>query len=228
MQDADIAREMMKEHGLLEDKIKVLSDSGEVAYEGNSYFLPDGKKLDIYFENESEMSCINEGYKVYRQLPSSKEPWTYTITEVELDRILLRYVLSVKKDSSEEYKSKNMSAPITNNTYNVNQAGAVGPNAHARDMTFNQIVSHVENLDLSRLADELSTLQKAMKAKASNSDSDQDIAIANITLAAKAAKEKDVSKLVNYLKAAGQWALDIATKISVPVAITAITKALGM
>ncbi|MGD1907912.1 MAG: hypothetical protein ACFB0C_18260 [Leptolyngbyaceae cyanobacterium] len=64
-------------------------------------------------------------------------------------------------------------------------------------MTFNQIVSQVENLDLSRLADELSTLRKTMMLEAS--ETDQAIAAGNVAQAEKAAQEKDVSKLVKYL-----------------------------
>ena len=45
-------------------------------------------------------------------------------------------------------------------TYNVGQAGAVGPHAHAHDMSFQQIQG---GLDLSKLAEELTRLREAMR-----------------------------------------------------------------
>lgn len=112
-------------------------------------------------------------------------------------------------------------------TYNVGQAGAVGPNAHAHDMTFTQIGSQIEkSIDLSQLADELSKLRQAMKAEAT--DAEHDIAVSDIAKAEQAAKTKDSSKLAEYLQSAGKWTLEIASKIGVPLAIEALKKATGM
>jgi len=45
---------------------------------------------------------------------------------------------------------------MSGDTFNVGQAGAVGPNAQAHDMIFNQIGSQIEkSMNLSQLADEL-------------------------------------------------------------------------
>jgi len=47
-------------------------------------------------------------------------------------------------------------------------------------------------------------------------------------MAAKAAKEGNGPKALEYLKAAGKWAMDTATKVGVSVASDALTKAIGM
>src|SRR5262249_29156608 len=57
---------------------------------------------------------------------------------------------------------------MSSDTYNISgQAGAVGPNAHAHDMTFNQIGSRIEeSMNLTALASELEVLCQALKKEA--------------------------------------------------------------
>ncbi len=114
--------------------------------------------------------------------------------------------------------------------FNVSgQAGAVGPNAHAHDMTFNQkIGTQLENsVDLLQLADELSKLRQEMM-KESTEKIEQIISVGEIAKAEQAAKSKDATKVAEYLKSAGKWALDIASKIGVPIAIEALKRAMGI
>lgn len=114
-------------------------------------------------------------------------------------------------------------------TYNVSgQAGAVGPNAHAHNINFTQIGGQIEkNIDLLKLSDELAKLRLAMKDNADGSV-EHDIAISEIAKAENAAKSKDSSKLAEYLKSAGKWSLDIATKIGVSLAASAIKTSIGI
>lgn len=112
-------------------------------------------------------------------------------------------------------------------TYNVGQAGAVGPNAHAHDMTFNQIGGQIEaSMDLSELAQQLSRLRQTMSQEAT--EAEHHIAVGEIAKAEKAAKEKDASKVAESLKSAGKWALEVASKIGVSLAIDAIKQATGL
>ena len=113
--------------------------------------------------------------------------------------------------------------------YNVSggQTGAVGPNAHAHDMSFNQIWNKLEgNIDLAELAQQLGQLRKEMEQRAT--DPSQQMAIGAIAAAEKSAQRKDGAKVVEYLKLAGNWALDVAKQIGVEVAKVAITGALGL
>lgn len=107
------------------------------------------------------------------------------------------------------------------------QAGAVGPNAHVHDMTLNQIASRIEtSMDLSQLSDELARLHQAMKAEAT--DSEHYNAIGSVIEAEGAAKAKDSSKMVESLKSAGKWTLDVASKIGASLATEAIKQSMGM
>lgn len=116
---------------------------------------------------------------------------------------------------------------IMGDKYNVGQAGAVGPNSHAHDMNFNQIWMQLdEEYDLEKLADELSILRLAMKEKSTQPD--HDIAIGEVSYAENAAREGDGPKSLEHLKKAGSWAFDIATKIGVTVAATALKLSLGL
>ncbi len=139
-------------------------------------------------------------------------------------------LLELTEDQSSPNRSKiliNRGGIKMGDTYKVGQAGAVGPNAHAHDMTFTQIGNQLEEtVDLSQLANELSKLRQAMKAEAT--EAEQDIAVSDIAKAEQAAKVKDSSKVVEYLQSAGKWALEIASKIGVPIAIEALKQATGI
>ena len=113
--------------------------------------------------------------------------------------------------------------------YNISgQSGAVGPNAHAHDNTFYQVVQYVEqNIDLDALTKQLCELRQAIKAK--NDPSLQaDIAAGEIAKAEIAAGEKNTVKVVEHLKAAGKWTLDFAMEAGKELVVDAIKKARGM
>lgn len=110
--------------------------------------------------------------------------------------------------------------------YTAGQVGAQGPQAHAHHMVFNQIWSQAESqIDLKTLVTELATLRATLKGEAKSPE--DDIAIGSIAAAERSAMEGNGPKALEYLKQAGTWALDIAQKIGIPVAVTALQHALG-
>ena len=111
--------------------------------------------------------------------------------------------------------------PKGDTTYNVGQAGAVGPHAHAHDMTFQQIQG---GLDLPKLAEELGRLRNAMKGETTGTR-DEDKAIGAVADAEEAATKGDGPAVLRYLKSAGTWGLKIAEKIGVALAIEALKNA---
>ncbi len=112
---------------------------------------------------------------------------------------------------------------MSQDTYNIpGQAGAVGPGAHARDNTFQQIQS---GIDLPKLAEELGRLRTAMKGEATGT-SEQDKAISAVVDAEDAATKGNGPAALRYLKDAGTWALGIAEKIGVSVVIEVLNKAI--
>ena len=105
--------------------------------------------------------------------------------------------------------------------YKAGQVGAMGPGAHAHDITFNQIWNeNKDDIDLQALAFELSKLRLKLKEEAS--EPEHDSSIGAIASAESYAKKGDGPKVLEYLSKAGKWALDTATKIGVPVATEAL------
>ena len=111
--------------------------------------------------------------------------------------------------------------------YNVEQAGSVGPNSKAENMTFNQIqLNRQDRIDTDQLSSELTMLREAMVASAKSPEQYIEIgAIAEAETAARAGKK---SKAFEGLKTVGKWSLDTATSIGTRVAAEAIKISLGM
>lgn len=106
------------------------------------------------------------------------------------------------------------------------QMGSIGPNAHVHDFSFNQIWNETKDyVDLNKLAEELEILRLKLKDEAKTLEND--ISIGNIAGAETSARNGDGPKTYEYLQKTGKWALDIACKISVPVATEVLKKLLG-
>lgn len=102
--------------------------------------------------------------------------------------------------------------------------GAFGDGAQAHDITqvSNQTLG---SINMMNLASDLARLRTEARSEAT--EPEHDIAVSEIAKAEKAAQEGKSSKVVEHLKAAGTWALDIATKIGADVAVEAIKKSMG-
>ena len=110
---------------------------------------------------------------------------------------------------------------------NVVAATGEGNVLSTGDVVFQQVWNEVGgSIDLPKLADDLVKLRAALQREAT--EPEHDVAIGNVSMAAKAAKEGNGPKALEYLKAAGKWALDTATKLGVDVESDAITKAIGV
>ena len=114
-------------------------------------------------------------------------------------------------------------------TYNVSgQAGAVGQNASASNMTFNQIVNHFEkSFDLRAVAKQLGELREEMATR-QDSSTQAVIAQGEAAKAEMAAHAGDTSKVVEYLKAGGQVLLDVAKETGKELLTAAIKTSMGM
>ena len=111
--------------------------------------------------------------------------------------------------------------------YLAGQAGAMGPDAHTHNMSFEQAWSQsADSIDLAILASELSALSDAMRSDASCPE--HEIAIGNISAAERAAADGDMPVALKYLKNSGKWALEVGQKVGVDVAVAAIKKSLGL
>ena len=79
----------------------------------------------------------------------------------------------------------------------------------------------LDNIDLQALAAELRDLRSEMK-RLSSDEAEHDVALGEVAKAEAAAKAGDTEGLRTALKSAGKWALEVAEKIGVGVAIAAI------
>lgn len=109
---------------------------------------------------------------------------------------------------------------------NRGQVGAMGPNAHLENVQIIQSNISDSELDLKKLSKELAVLKKEMKKIAT--DPEHALAIGAVSAAEQSAKKNDSKKTIEFLKSAGSWALDVATKIGVDVAIAAIKSSMGL
>lgn len=113
----------------------------------------------------------------------------------------------------------------TGDTFNVAQGVGVGRNVSMNNVTVNQNQGQPTPLNLPVLTNELAMLRAEMKKQAS--EPEHDIAVGSVAAAEKEANGGDESRTLQFLSAAGNWALDVAVKIGTPVAVEALRKALG-
>jgi len=105
--------------------------------------------------------------------------------------------------------------------FNVLKAAQVGPNNKGQVM-YNEVEHQgIDPADLPALLEALAKLRSAMRSEAA--DTEHDLAVAEIARAETAARKGDLQSARQYFAAAGTWALDVATKIGVGVAIAALT-----
>ena len=109
--------------------------------------------------------------------------------------------------------------------YNTGQAGAVGPySSVGRNKNQQNWDKEASGIDFLTLVDELQKLQLALREKVTEPEYCK--ALASVTCAAEAADKKDRATVMQHLKAAGKWTLDIATKIGTTVAARVIAEAM--
>jgi len=107
------------------------------------------------------------------------------------------------------------------------QAAAVGRAARAEGNTFQQIYQEAAGeLDLPQLAKALAELRGTLQREASNAEKYR--ALTAVSEAEEAAEKGDGPTALERLKAAGQWTLDVATRVGIPVAQKAIQAAMGL
>ncbi|MET7893212.1 hypothetical protein [Streptomyces mirabilis] len=114
--------------------------------------------------------------------------------------------------------------------YEVGQAGAVGPNSKAKDVTIQNFQGSASELDLQRLSSELADLRRAMRSASEHDDEDpeRDVSIAAVAQAQAAASQGDQGKALQHLAKAGRWAWDMANSIGASLAAAVLKTQLGL
>jgi hypothetical protein len=116
---------------------------------------------------------------------------------------------------------------VEGDKYEHFQGVAVGRNSSAERVIVTQTWNEISgSVDLDKLSEELAQLRAAMRREAT--DGIHDMATAEVAKAEEAAREKDGPQILEHLRAAGRWALDVAMKYGLPVAVELIKKAVGL
>jgi hypothetical protein len=111
--------------------------------------------------------------------------------------------------------------------YSAGQAGAIGPGATASQISFQKVWAQLQgSASVEELAKELGALRTAMRSAAS--EPEHELSIGAVAAAQAAAEEGDGVRTLEYLKKAGNWALDVATKIGLNIASFALKGSLGL
>jgi hypothetical protein len=176
-----------------------------------------GAALSIEEVLQAELDLYEQEFLKIEDDPEAIE--RYTKMQLEARFLAGHYESDTRRQFSEV---------IMGDQYNVSgQAGAVGPNAHAHDMTFTQVWNQLESkLSLADLAQELQQLREAMERSATQPV--EKLATGAVAAAEESAKQKDGPKVVEYLKTAGKWALSMAEKVGLDLAQEALKGALGL
>ena len=155
-------------------------------------------------------------------LVDQREP-KYKIEAIESQIEVLRQELEDLRNMPED-TTENIPTTITV------QGGSVGQiniDTHGNVSQHNNYETNVlPNIDLSTIAKELSKLQQAMSSLSQSTA--HNLSIHEIEKAKQAAQQGNEQQLYRHLRAAGQWALEVATKIGVSIAVDALRIALGL
>jgi hypothetical protein len=135
--------------------------------------------------------------------------------------------LTIVNDASSTLVNKRNESHMSGDTnINYGQAGAMGSGSKAESFVFAQRVGDMSHGDLVALGAELERLRATLRESATTAD--EDVAVAEVALAGKAAKDGDRAAVETHLRQAGRWALNVATAIGAALAAAALKGALGL
>jgi hypothetical protein len=170
---------------------------------------------------------VTEAIKIVdQQVELFEEDFIEIDTEGKADKYAdeLSSVGSFQGHYTKDLRTQIIKEVVMGDKYEAGQVGALGPNAHAHDMTFNQIWNQSkEALDLKSLVGELQMLRDEMQKEAKAPE--QFVELGSIATAEIEAKNGNGPKALAALAKAGKWTLDVAEKVGVGVAVAAIKTA---
>ncbi len=163
------------------------------------------RQIELFEEDFLEIDSFKKAEKYADKLATAVSPGHYT----------------------HEFRSNLIMEVIMGDKFEAGQVGAQGPNAHAHDMTFNQIwQQNKEKVDLSTLNRELEKLRNTLQTSAETAEHYSEIGA--IATAEIEANKGNGANALHALSKAGKWSLGVAEKIGVGVATAALKTALGI
>lgn len=171
------------------------------------------------YNNEPENLDVAKEKLIAERIIYSKERWDETYLNTDLlnvESYKEARVIIIKRNKDER------NATI----YNVNQAGAVGPNSTANNNVLNQVnYTLPPDTNYELLQSELLELIQELNSRATSSE--HFIAMGNVAKAEVATKSKNGGAVLTALKAAGIWALGIAKETGKDKIVDLVNKYIG-
>lgn len=110
---------------------------------------------------------------------------------------------------------------------NIKNSVVVGGSVNGSISNFSQENIEASSPDeIARLIEEISKLRQSMNQGAKTAD--ESIAASEVAKAEKSLSKNDIPSALKHIKAAGNWALDTAQKIGIPIAVEFIKRALAI
>jgi hypothetical protein len=192
------------------DQAKKWMDTYTDPIYGNYGFGSDSFKHFLHFQTNAKLLLKCAAIAAAKAKEYAGQPDYTSITIGEINRS--------KKEFNE----------MGDTNVNTGVAGALGRGATATGNFMSQSADALKNIDMGALRSQLERLRTEMKSKGSTAEHDE--AVGEIAKAEKAAKNSPIDSkgVLDHLRAAGAWALDVAKDIGVDVAKDAIQKSLGL
>jgi hypothetical protein len=177
-------------------------------------------------EGRDALAAVNVFPSFNQRAPVFSEDYVRTVVRSELADIFAK-TASHPVTTTQVFQLIRGGTIDVGDKYIAGQAGAMGPNAAASNISFQQVWLQVgQTVDLATLAQELGTLREAMRQRATTPE--QDIGTGNVAAAEKAAGAGDGAAVLQHLAHAGTWALQCARDIGVELAAEITKRALGL
>jgi hypothetical protein len=187
----------------------VISDVREALQRLFAEFQTDSSRPPNNIDVESELELLKKGYADLRSSVVRIQPRPSLFEDV--NKMLAGGKETVMGDKFEFH----------------GQAVGVGRNVNIGNINFNQVWDQSRStIDLGKLADDLGRLREAMLKESTSPE--HFAAVGAVASAEVEARKKQGPAALEYLSKAGKWALDVATKIGVPIVIEALKKTVGI
>ena len=177
--------------------------------------------LEVNFK-ENSATYTHETYEKIRLVRAS-----------DLTKEEIRLLINISEEQIAA-KAKKIHTPQSNSpqivqnyhmgdTYHIQQAAAVGPQATANNTMLTQKNS-ISSIDYEELASQLSKLRSEMRNLSITAEHAESLGA--IVAAEKAVRDKNIVTAKNHLKKAGAWALSIAENLGIELVVKVIEMAL--
>jgi len=198
------------------EKIRIFDPHSEHEYRKYVYRDDEKTRFTVYFECRSSRGVFDFqlecNFRIRTDLFESSE---YIDEKTDkYGRQTDEYKWPLNDQQATKVQQFFMEKVQTGDTYKASQVGAMGPNATASNMTFQQVwLENKSEIDLQKLTDELALLRT--KLRETSSEPKYDIAVGKIAAAEAEAKSGNGAGVLQHLRDVSSWVLQFAKDVGV-------------